>query len=190
MQLGMVGLGRMGANIVRRLCATAIPASSTTSARRRSRRSPPRERPGAASLDDFVAELDVPRRRVDHGPGRARSPSRRSTSSPRRLERGRHDHRRRQLLLPRRHPPRGRARRAGHPLRRLRHERRRLRARARVLPHGRRARRRVRRARADLRLARARRRRRRSGRPGATGEPAAGGARLPPLRPGRAPATS
>ena len=51
---------------------------------------------------------------------------------------GRRDHRRRQLPLPRRHPPRGGVAADGHPLRRLRHERRRVRAGARVLPDDRR----------------------------------------------------
>ncbi len=62
MQLGMIGLGRMGANIVRRLmrddhtcvvydvdpnAVAALVAEGAT---------------GASSLDDFVAKLDVPRR--------------------------------------------------------------------------------------------------------------------------------
>ena len=62
MQLGMIGLGRMGANIVRRLmrdghscvvydvspdAVAALVAEGAT---------------GASSLDDFVARLDVPRR--------------------------------------------------------------------------------------------------------------------------------
>ena len=62
MQLGMIGLGRMGANIVRRLmrdghtcvvydvspeAVAALAAEGAT---------------GASSLDDFVAKLDVPRR--------------------------------------------------------------------------------------------------------------------------------
>jgi 6-phosphogluconate dehydrogenase len=62
MQLGMIGLGRMGANIVRRLmrdghtcvvydvspeAVTALEAEGAT---------------GATTLDDFVAKLDVPRR--------------------------------------------------------------------------------------------------------------------------------
>jgi 6-phosphogluconate dehydrogenase len=62
MQLGMVGLGRMGANLVRRLVAdghtcvvydvspdavTALAAEGAT---------------GSSSLDDFVAKLDAPRR--------------------------------------------------------------------------------------------------------------------------------
>ena len=72
---------------------------------------------------------------------------------------GRHDHRRRQLLLPRRHPPRRGARRARDRLRRLRHQRRRLRPRARLLPDDRRPRRGRRAPRADLRDARPRRRR-------------------------------
>ena len=61
MQLGMVGLGRMGANLVRRLmrdghrCVvfdvdqTAVAALVAEGAT------------GATSLEDFVAKLDVPR---------------------------------------------------------------------------------------------------------------------------------
>ena len=144
MQLGMVGLGRMGANIVRRLMrdghtcvvydvspdavATLVAEGAT----------------GADSLDDFVAKLDVPRRAWIMVPaGEITESTVEELAS--RLERGRHDHRRRQLLLPRRHPPRARARGEGDPLPRLRHERRRLRSRSRLLPDGRRPRRRVRR---------------------------------------------
>src|SRR5207342_3960409 len=62
MQLGMIGLGRMGANIVRRLmrhghtcvvydvspdAVTALEAEGAT---------------GASTLEDFVGKLDVPRR--------------------------------------------------------------------------------------------------------------------------------
>src|SRR4029078_9597169 len=62
MQLGMIGLGRMGANIVRRLmrdghtCGVydgspdAVAALAAEGAK------------GASTLEDFVAKLDVPRR--------------------------------------------------------------------------------------------------------------------------------
>ena len=77
-----------------------------------SRRSPRRGRPGANSLDDFVAELEVPRRAWIMVPaGEITESTVRELASL--LERGRHDHRRRQLLLPRRHPAGRRARRAG-----------------------------------------------------------------------------
>ena len=122
MQLGMIGLGRMGANIVRRLmrdghacvvydvnpdAVAALVAEGAT---------------GATSLDDFVAGLDTPRACLGHGAGRrdhrvdrarargapepgdtsstAGTPTTATTSAGRR------------------------ARRARDPLRRLRHERR------------------------------------------------------------------
>ena len=76
MQLGMVGLGRMGANIVRRLMRAATDASSTNE-----RRGGGGARPGggdrAASLDEFVAKLDPPRPRGSWCRP-ARSPRRRS----------------------------------------------------------------------------------------------------------------
>src|SRR6478736_2080110 len=74
MQLGMIGLGRMGANIVRRLmrdghtcvvydvspdAVETLAADGAT---------------GASTLEDFVAKLDVPRRAW-------RSPRRRSARS-------------------------------------------------------------------------------------------------------------
>ena len=79
MQLGMVGLGRMGANLVRRLvrdghtcvvydvsadAVTALAAESDAIT-------------GATDLDDFVAKLDAAPRRVGHGAGRLRRRHRR-----------------------------------------------------------------------------------------------------------------
>ena len=72
MQLGMIGLGRMGANLVRRLmrdghhCVAydvnpdAVKALEADGAL------------GSESLADFVAKLDKPRAHLDHGPGRHR----------------------------------------------------------------------------------------------------------------------
>ncbi len=72
MQLGMIGLGRMGANLVRRLmrdghrCVAydrnpdvvkALEAEGAT---------------GADSLADFVAKLERAAQHLDHGPGRCR----------------------------------------------------------------------------------------------------------------------
>ncbi len=77
MQLGMVGLGRMGANIVRRLeragheCvvydnnADAVATSAADGAI------------GASSLADLCCEADGAARGVDHGAGRCRRPRRR-----------------------------------------------------------------------------------------------------------------
>ncbi len=62
MQLGMVGLGRMGANIVRRLmrdghtCVVYDVSSDAVAALEAEGAS------GSSSLDDFVAKLEVPRR--------------------------------------------------------------------------------------------------------------------------------
>ena len=63
MQLGMVGLGRMGANLVRRLVRDGhtcvvydVSADVVTAPRGRERRIT-----GATDLDDFVAKLEPPR---------------------------------------------------------------------------------------------------------------------------------
>ena len=57
MQLGMVGLGRMGANMTTRLSRAATRSSSTTATPRPSRRPPRVGRPAAASLEDLVSRL-------------------------------------------------------------------------------------------------------------------------------------
>ena len=83
MQLGMVGLGRMGANIVRRLmrdghrCAGTDVGAEAVAAlagggNDRARRSPA----------ELVAALDSPAHRLGDGSRRARSPSTRSPTSP------------------------------------------------------------------------------------------------------------
>ena len=61
MQLGMIGLGRMGANMVRRLRRAATNASSTTSRRRRSETLAKEKATPSASLADFVKKLEKPR---------------------------------------------------------------------------------------------------------------------------------
>ena len=61
MQLGMVGLGRMGANMVRRLSAAGTTASRSTVTRSASRPSSREGATGAASLEDLVAKMDKPR---------------------------------------------------------------------------------------------------------------------------------
>ena len=152
MELGMIGLGRMGANMVRRLlqaghrCVVydihpeAVQALVEEGAI------------GATSLEDFVRQAEqAPRRLADGAGGRGRSDADGPRSAPRAR---RHGHRRRQLLLPRRHPPRRRAEAEGHPLRRRRHQRRRLGAGARLLPDDRRRRSRRPASRSDLRRAR------------------------------------
>ena len=170
MQLGMIGLGRMGANLVRRLMddghrcvvydvnADAVAELAGEGAT------------GADSLADFVAKLDAAARGLGDGPGRLRPGHRRRARGAARA--GRHDHRRRQLVLPRRHHPRRAAPAEGHPLPRLRYERRRLGPRARLLPDDRRRGRAGRPARPDLADDRPRRGHRPSRRPGATGRTA------------------
>ncbi len=137
MQLGMVGLGRMGAGIVRRLlrdghrcvgydvfpdAVTAIEADGAE---------------GATSLDGVRRQARTPARRLGDG-ARWRDhleddPRRRRGARARRR-----DHRRRQYLLPRRPPACRRVEGEGHPPRGRRHERRRLGPRARLLPDDRR----------------------------------------------------
>ena len=132
MQLGMIGLGRMGANMVRRLLAGRPPMRRLRHVARGGRgagrgegdrarpRSPTSSRsstkPRAVWLMVPAAVVDKTHRRP---PAAARA--------------GRHPHRRRQLLLRRRHPPRQGTRSEGHPLRGRRDERRRLGPRARLL---------------------------------------------------------
>ena len=136
MQLGLVGLGRMGANMARRWLAAGHecvgyardpPTSKRCVAtaplpRRRSRSSsrscaPPR----TMWIMIPAAAVDVRHRRA-----RAAASSRR------------HRHRRRQLALRRRRTPRRRARGARRALPRRRRQRRHLRPRARLLPDDRR----------------------------------------------------
>ena len=61
MQLGMIGLGRMGANMVRRLLRAATSAWSSTCRRRRWRTWSRRRRRAPSSLADLVKKLDKPR---------------------------------------------------------------------------------------------------------------------------------
>ena len=110
LQLGMIGLGRMGANLVRRLMrdghecvvydvdADAIEALAGEGAT------------GGRLARGARREAGAAARRLDHGPGRLRPGHARRARRADGL--GRRDHRRRQLLLPRRHRPRGGARAA------------------------------------------------------------------------------
>ena len=138
MQLGMVGLGRMGGNIVRRLmrdgheCVVFDRNPAAIDGARQE---------GATA----AADLAGPCRRSSTSRARsgsccrpARSPSARSTQLGDAAGAGRHHHRRRQHLLQGRHPPRQGAEGQGHPLCRRRHQRRRLGPGARLLPDDRR----------------------------------------------------
>ena len=137
MQLGMIGLGRMGANMVRRLMKAGhecvafdmTPASVQALAKEGAT--------GASSLDDFVAKLKQPRAIWLMVPA-AVVDSTLAQLSPN-CE-GRHRHRRRQFLLHRRYPPRQGIEAEKNSLRRRRHQRRRLGPRPRLLHDDRRRR--------------------------------------------------
>ena len=182
MQLGMVGLGRMGANMVRRLMRDGHDRRRLRRERGRGRAAGGRGRGrGRHRSRTSSPKLETPRAAwvmVPAGVRRRRS----SSSSAGCMDAGDIDHRRRQHLLPRRHRPGSGAAPRGHPLHRRRHQRRRLRPRARLLPDDRRrATRSVAAPRADLRtlapgvgdVDRT---------PGPHRRPDAGGAGLPALR--------
>ena len=139
MQLGMVGLGRMGANIVRRLMRDGHECVVFDANPESIKQLEDEGATGGSTLEEFVSKLEKPRAvwvMIPAGiTGRDRRPGRRA---PRR---GRHHHRRRQLQLPRRRPPGREAAGAGHPLRRRRHQRWCVRPGAGLLPDGRRTRR-------------------------------------------------
>ncbi len=111
MQLGMIGLGRMGGNIVRRLMKqrphrawsmTRIPKAVAA-------RSPPTAPRGAASLEDFVAKLEKPRTAWVMLPaGKITEATIDALANL--MQPGRRHHRRRQHLLAGRRPPRQGAR--------------------------------------------------------------------------------
>ena len=137
MQLGMIGLGRMGANIVRRLMrdgheCVVYDVNEAAIAQLEGEGAL-----GARSLEEFAAKLTTPRAAWIMVPAALAAAT--VERARRALRARRHHHRRRQQLLPRRHRPRrASCARARHPLRRRRHERRRVRARARLLPDDRR----------------------------------------------------
>ena len=99
MQLGMIGLGRMGAGMVRRLMraghecvvydvsGAAVKAMAAEGAT------------GASSLEDFAAKLTQPRNAWVMVPAGFTQATVRELADA--VRGRRHDHRRRQLLLPR-----------------------------------------------------------------------------------------
>ena len=108
MQLGMIGLGRMGANMVRRLEQAGhecVGYDVDADGRRRAR--PARAMTGAASLDD-VRRRARPRRATSGSWCPAAFVDATIAALAPLLEPRRHDHRRRQLVVPRRRRP-GRA---------------------------------------------------------------------------------
>ena len=131
MQLAMIGLGRMGANMVRRLikgghqCVVfdmspkAVEDLARGKSGRRLLAGRPREQAGKAA--GGLADGSGGRGGQDHCRPRAASGERR------------HPHRRRQLVLRRRYPPRQGACGEGDPLRGRRHQRRRVGTGARLL---------------------------------------------------------
>ena len=152
MQLGMIGLGRMGANIVRRLMRAGHdcvvfdrdPAAGAALAR---------EAPGGRQpCSSWCRSSSAPRAvwvMVPAGEATESTVARACGV----LAARRHHHRRRQLLLEGRRPPRRRAEAQGPALRRCRHHRRRLGPGARLLPDDRRREGRHRASRPDLQRA-------------------------------------
>ena len=138
MQLGMIGLGRMGANMVRRLLkgghsctvfdrsAEAVAALASEGAT------------GATSLAELVAGLDKPRALWLMVPAAVVDSTIADLLPP--PGAGRHADRRRQFLLRRRHPPRQGTGAEEDRLRRRRHQRRRVGPGARLLHDDRRPR--------------------------------------------------
>ena len=136
MQLGMVGLGRMGANLSRRLMRAGHEVVAYDVSPEAVEGLAGEGAVGASSLEDFVAKLTAPRAALTWC--RPHSCGRPSTSWPTRwspatsIIDGGNSYYRDDIQRA------GGVERTGHPLRRRRHERRRLRARARVLPDDRR----------------------------------------------------
>ena len=72
MQLGMIGLGRMGANLVRRLMRDGHECVVYDVSPDAVKQLEGEGAVGATSLEEFVAKLTAPARRLDHGSGRGR----------------------------------------------------------------------------------------------------------------------
>ena len=159
MQLGMVGLGRMGANMTRRLMRGGHQLVVSDLSADAVKQWPAKARSASSSLDDLVSKLTP--RRAPPGSWFPRAVRPKQTVQTLRAAHAgrRHHHRRRQFLFQRRRPPRQRTQRQRHSLRRRRHQRRRLGTRARLLHDDRRSQRSRAAARSDFQDARARTRR-------------------------------
>ena len=140
-QIGFVGLGKMGGNMVHRIRRDSDHEVVALRLRREGRQAGGQARRGrcrlaAGARQEAAAAPDG----LDHGAGRRAHPGdrrqAREAARPRR-----HDHRRRQLEVDRRQAPRGGAEKSRHRLRRRRRLRRRLGPGSRLLHDGRRARR-------------------------------------------------
>ena len=151
MQLGMIGLGRMGANMVRRLMKGGHECVVFDMSPKAVEELVKEKAVGAASLADFVKKLAKPRAIWLMVPAGVVDKTHRRSGAA--AGSRRHPDRRRQFVLHRRHPPRQGTRAQGHPLRRCRHERRRVGPGARLLHDDRRRARRREAARSDLRHA-------------------------------------
>ena len=104
MQLGMIGLGRMGANMVRRLIKNGHECVVYDHNPKAVESLAEEKAAGASSLDDFVARLKPPRAVWLMVPAAVVDADARSARAQ--AGQGRRHHRRRQLLLHRRHPAR------------------------------------------------------------------------------------
>ncbi len=131
MQLGMIGLGRMGSNMVRRLLARGHECVVHDSHAEAATALGKEGAIAATSLDDFLARLKPPRAVWMMVPAAAVELDDRAAR--REAREGRHPDRRRQLVLSRRHPPRRGAEVPRDSLCRRRHQRGRLGARAGLL---------------------------------------------------------
>ena len=138
MQLGMIGLGRMGANMVRRLMRGGHECVVfDVEPGQPSRRWPTRAPSASDSLEEFVAKLQPPRARLDDGArGRRRSDDRRARAARSSAATSSSTAATPTTSTTSAAPSELQA--EGHPLRRRRHQRRRLGAGARLLPDDRR----------------------------------------------------
>ena len=104
MRLGMVGLGKMGANMTRRLMRGGHEVVVTDLSADNVKKIAGEGAIGSASLDDFVAKLGKPRVAWLMVP--AGDPTEQTVHALAAADAGRrHPHRRRQLLFQRRRPP-------------------------------------------------------------------------------------
>ena len=149
MQLGMIGLGRMGANMVRRLLKGGHECVVFDMSAKAVAEMAKEKAVGSASLAEFAKKPDQAARGLADGAGRRGRQDHRRSAAPSRVRR--YPDRRRQLVLCRRHPPGQGAEAQGHPLYGRRHQRRRLGPRARLLHDDRRRDRRGEASRPDLR---------------------------------------
>ena len=131
MELGMVGLGRMGANMVRRLLRNGHRCVVFDTSPKAVEELVKEKAAGAAALDDLVKKLKAPRAVWLMVPAAVVDRTIAEIAAAART--GRHSHRWRQFLLRGRHPPRQGAGRQEDPLRRRGNQRRRVGAGARLL---------------------------------------------------------